>query len=149
MTQNVDMRRDGRELPINPGDLETLIDDEEILTFAPFISPAFYCSGWAGAWVYISIDSTGSPTNVRILAQFRVAPGNPNDWADFEEGLWASLYWEFTDTADGILKAFNLPFGGNEAIRFQAIAEGADQENYFDVTVRIRPYYPAVGMAHA
>ena len=149
MTQNVDMRRDGREFPINPGDLFTPIDNERLDSGVAFNSPAFHCSGWAGAWVHISIDSTGAPTNVRILPQFRVAPGDPSDWADFEEGLWASLYWEDTDTASGILKTFNLPFGGNEAIRFRAIATGADQNNYFDVTVRIRPYYPAVGMAHA
>lgn len=105
----------------------------------------FDMSAWAGAWVKIDINSNNTPTDIRFLPQVSLNGA----WCDFEEGLWASLYWEDQDTADGVTKSFNLPVGGVDALRFVVTATGVDSDDYFDVSLWVRPYLPAVGMAHA
>lgn len=102
---------------------------------------------WAGLWVDIFVDSTGTSTHtVRVLPQFADEDGN---WYDFEEGLWASLMWEDVDTASGVYKTFNLPCGGRRLVRFRVIGANTTAVNYFDVIIKVRPYKPAVGIAHA
>jgi hypothetical protein len=112
-----------------------------------FTSEGLDVRGWQAAWVEIQIDSTLAPTDVRILAQYSIDGGV--SWADFEEGLWASLYWEDTDTASGIRKIFLLPCGGVDQIRFVATATGSDATNFFDVTVIARQFRGSYATAHA
>ena len=126
----------------------TIIDDVRIDDAPTFYNSAMQSTpGYAGAWVLIDIDSTLAPTNLRVLAQWTDDGGTT--WWDFEEGLWASLYWEDTDTAAGVNKAFNLPLGGIDDWRIRVVGTGTDATNYFDVTVIYRCYADAVGMAHA
>jgi len=126
----------------------TIIDDVRIDDAPTFYNSAMQSTpGYAGAWILIDIDSTLAPTNLRVLAQWTNDGGTT--WWDFEEGLWASLYWEDTDTAAGVNKAFNLPLGGIDDWRIRVVGTGTDAGNYFDVTVIRRCYTAAVGMAHA
>lgn len=126
----------------------TLIDDQR-LDDAPtsYDSAALDVDGWSAVWILVDIDSTLSPTNIRILAQFSDDGGST--WWDFVEGLWASLYWEDVDTASGIKEVFLLPCGGIDDIRIRAIGTGTDATNYFDVTVKARAFGGAFNMAHA
>ena len=97
-------------------------------------------------WVHIFIDSTLAPTDIRVLPQFEDDGAN---WWDFEEGLWASLYWEDTDTAAGVYKAFLLPCGGQDNVRFNVVATGTDANNTFDCIIRVREFHGNFGVAHA
>jgi hypothetical protein len=103
--------------------------------------------GWSALWVLVKVDRTLSPTDLRILAQFSIDGGV--DWYDFEEGLWASLYWEDTDTASGISKAFLLPCGGVDQVRFVITGTGTDATNFFDVNILCRQFRGNFGVAHA
>jgi hypothetical protein len=120
-----------------------------VLSAAPTttISPALDITSATGAWVCIFVDSTGAPTTVRILAQFSHDGGVT--WWDFEEGLWASLYWEDVDTASGIHKTYLLPCGGQDLVRFQAIGAGTTAGATFAVQVWVRAFRGAYGVAHA
>ena len=110
-------------------------------------SAAYTVTGYDAVWVFIFIDSTLAPTNVRILAQFSDDAGTT--WWDFEEGFWAALYWEDVDTASGVRKALLLPCTGIDTLRIGAIATGTDATNYFDVTVKCRQVRGNVVGAHA
>ena len=116
-------------------------------------APTFYNSaaldvtGYGMVALLVSIDSTLAPTDVRLLPQFSDDGGTT--WWDFEEGLWASLYWEDTATATVIYKAFVLPVAGFDDVRIRAVATGTDANNYFDVTVKARPFTGAYMGAHA
>ena len=112
-----------------------------------YSSPAHNVAGESAVWVLIGIDSTGTPTDVRILAQ--ISHDGGTSWWDFEEGLWASLYWEDTDTANQSWKAYLLPVGGVDLIRFRAIATGTNANNYFEVAVAVRSFRGNFGVAHA
>jgi len=115
--------------------------------------PTFYNSaaldvrGYSMVALLVSIDSTLTPTDVRLLPQFSDDAGTT--WWDFEEGLWASLYWDDASTATVIYKTFVLPVAGFDSLRIRAVATGSDATNYFDVTVKARPFTGAFSGAHA
>lgn len=110
-------------------------------------SPQFDVTGYNAVWILIDIDSTLAPTHLRVLAQFSDDAGTT--WWDFEEGLWASLGWEDTDTASGINKAFLLPCGGIDLMRIRIIGTGTDGTNFFDVTILARSFRGNFAAAHA
>lgn len=97
-------------------------------------------------WVHIFVGSTLAPTDIRVLPQFE---DDAAQWWDFEEGLWASLFWEDTDTAAGIYKVFLLPCGGQDNVRFNVVATGTDANNLFTVTIKVREFHGSFSVAHA
>jgi hypothetical protein len=103
--------------------------------------------GLTGVWVHVYVESTGAPTDVRIIAQF--SHNNGANWANFEEGLWASLYWEDTDTAAGILRAFFLPCAGQDFLRFRVVTTGTGALATFTVGIRARGFRGPPVAAHA
>lgn len=104
-------------------------------------------SGNSAVWVHIRIDSTGAPTDIRVLPQFSLNGADP--WWDFEEGLWASLYWEDTDTANGINKAFLLPCGGQDFLRFRVIGTGIAAGATWEIEINVRGFRGNLAGAHA
>ena len=102
-------------------------------------------TGWSALWVLLRIDSTLAPTNIRFIAQYLVG----GQWYDFEEGLWASLMWEDTDTASGVNKVFLLPCGGIDTVRIRAVGTGTDAGNFFDISVSVRAFRGNFAVAHA
>jgi hypothetical protein len=112
-----------------------------------YTSPAYDIGSTTGAWVCIFVDSTGAPTDVRILVQFSHDEGTT--WWDFEEGLWASMFWEDADTASGIHKTYLLPCGGQNLMRFRTIGTGTGAGATFAVRVLFRAFRGAYGVAHA
>ena len=118
------------------------IDDDP----TSFNSAAHDVDGWSAVWLLIDIDSTLTPTHLRVLVQFSDDGGTT--WWDFEEGLWASLGWEDVGTGGGINKAFLLPCSGIDDIRIRVVGTGTNATNYFDVTVKVRAFRGGL-VAHA
>lgn len=121
--------------------------DVTLNVVAAYNSHAFDVTSTSAAWVLIAIDSTGAPTNMRVLAQFSHDDGVT--WWDFEEGLWASLYWEDADTATQIHKTFLLPCGGQDLLRFRTTGTGTTADATFAVEVHFRPFRGTYATAHA
>lgn len=127
---------------------ETIIDDIRLDDDpTSYNSAEVDTTGWSALWALFDIDSTLAPTNLRFIAQWSHDGGTT--WWDFEEGLWASLVWEDTDTASGVNKAFLLPCGGIDLVRIQAVATGTDATNYFQISVLVRPFRGNFEAAHA
>ena len=103
--------------------------------------------GNGALWVHIFVTSGGTPTDIRVLAQFSDDGGST--WWDFEEGLWASLMWEDTDTAADIRKAYLLTCGGQDLVRFRVICNGTTAPNTFTCTIGVRAFRGNFGVAHA
>ena len=112
-----------------------------------FNSSIVTVTGWSGLLVLLFIDSTLAPTNIRFIAQHSDDGGAT--WWDFEEGLWASLMWEDTDTASGVRKSFLLPCAGHDTVRIRAVGTGTDAGNYFDITVKVKAFRGSFATAHA
>ena len=147
-TVSPDLGLDTDTLMLPGGVWTTLIDGVRIDDDpTAFNGPSFPVGGFNAMWVLIDIASTLAPTHLRVLAQFSDDGGTT--WWDFEEGLWASLGWEDTDTASGINKAFMLPFGGIDLMRIRIIGTGTDATNFFDVTILGRTFRGNFAGAHA
>lgn len=93
---------------------------------------------FAGAWVLLDIDSTLAPTDITFTPQFSDDSGTT--YYDFQEGIWASMVFEDTQTASGIKKAFHLPLAGIDDWRISVVTTGTDATNKFTVTVKARAY---------
>lgn len=125
---------------------ELAINDELTAARTQITTARYAINSATGAWVNVFIDSTGAPTNVRLLVQFS---HDGLEWWDFEEGLWASLYWEDTDTAAGIRKTYLLPCGGQDWVRFLVTGTGLAAGATFAVRVWFRAFRGSYGVAHA
>ena len=148
----------------NPFPVEQIVQAEGVwvemmnvrLDDAPttFTSKPYHVDEESACRVYIFIDSTLAPTHVRIVAEHSynydgiMPPGNAV-WAPMEEGFWASLGWEDTDTASGIWKNYQLPLAGEDWVRFRAVGTGTDANNYFDVRIIVRAFKGPHTAAHA
>lgn len=117
----------------------TLIDN---VTFdddpKEMVSALMDVAGSRGVWVLLEVDSVGAPTDVRFLPQFS-NDGGTTFW-DYEEGIWASMYFEDLDAASGLKKAYHLPLGGVDSWRVRVVCTGTDETRKFVVTVRARAY---------
>jgi len=144
-----DLNQHGRTVEIvsYANEWTTAIDTVLAATPINYTSHAYDISSTTGAWVCIFIDSTGGPTDVRVLVQFSHDGGVT--WWDFEEGLWASMFWEDVDTAAGIHKTYLLPCGGQDLVRFYTVGTGTTAGATFAVKVLFRPFRGAYGVAHA
>lgn len=94
--------------------------------------------GCRGVWLYLDIDSTATPTTIQFIAQF--SPDGGTTYADYTEGLWASLFFEDTETASGIKRIFHLPVEGIDDWRLRVVCVGTDATNKFTVTAKARAY---------
>ena len=142
-------------LGLAPGTITTeaaptvLLPDTVIDGTPAFVnSNSHIVTGYGALRVYIYVLSTGAPTDVRVLPQF--SPNNGAAWFDFEEGLWASLFWEDTDTAaPGIRKDYQLPCAGEDLVRFRVTTTGAGPGATFTVSIRVRGVRGSIPVAHA
>ena len=132
----------------------TLIDDVELNVVTGIHSEPYDVRGYSGCQVHIYVNSSGTPTSIRILPRFSPEYDGvmlPSDaiWSASEEGLWASLAWEDTDTVDGEWKTYYLPCAGQDWVMFSARGVGTTAVNVFRVSVIIRKFRGAHGVAHA
>ncbi len=101
-------------------------------------SAALSVSGYRGMWLELDIDSLLAPADITFLPQFTDDSGVT--WWDYQEGIWASMVFEDTQTASGIKKIFHLPLAGIDSMRIRVVATGTDGTNSFTVTVLARAY---------
>lgn len=133
----------------------TLIDDVELNAIVTGVhSEPYDVRGYSGCQVHIYVNSSGAPTDIRILPRFSpdydgVMPPVDAIWSASEEGLWASLFWEDLDTADGEWKTYYLPCAGQDWVYFSARGAGTTAVNVFRVTVIVRKFRGPHGVAHA
>jgi len=101
------------------------------------ISKPIQTSPYRKFHLYLDIDSTSTPTDLRVKVQFR----NPNDekWYTYKQGPFASLYWEDQDTASGIQESFSGDCAGRE-MRLTLTGSGTTSSAYFDVSAYVEFY---------
>ena len=118
----------------------TTLVDAVVLDDDPTSYASAYMSldGYRGCWVILDIDSTGSPTTVQFRAQ--LSPDGGTTYINFEEGIWASMFFEDTDVASGLKRIYHLPCQGIDGWRMYVVGTGTDADNKFTITVQARPY---------
>ena len=135
------MAKRGSVLPveINPGlvrseDIVQLFDNKAVVNTTEQLSDALPCREFREFLLYLKIDSTGSPTTLRIKLQY-LDPWS-STWHTYKQGLFASLFYEDTDVASIIAECFSGEVMGRE-MRLTLTGVGTTGSAYFTTSIAI------------
>lgn len=95
-----------------PRDLLELFDNELINDTIPRISIAEPCAPFRKFGLYVYVKSTSTPDNVHVEPEF--LDRWTGKWYSYKQWPFAALFWEDTDTADGIYECFYGEVAGRE-----------------------------------
>jgi hypothetical protein len=99
-------------------------------------------------WVGLYVESTGAPTDITFVPMLSFG-GESDTMYEYREGLWASMVFEDTDTATGLLRTYLLACGGAYFLRFRVTATGAGAVNYFTTRIVIQRFRGNFTAGHA
>lgn len=117
---------------LRPQDALQLFENEVLNDTVVRISQDVECRAYRKFGIFVYIDSTGSPTTLQIKVEF--LDRWTGKWYHFKQGLFAALFWEDTDTADGIYEAFQGEVLGR-AIRITLTGVGTSAQALFTVSI--------------
>lgn len=92
---------------------------------------------YRGFTLYLNIDSTLAPTDIRFIVEF--SPDGGTTWHEYRQGPFASLYYEDVDTGSGLLVCFSGDCAGR-SFRLRAVATGTSATALFTVTAQAEFY---------
>lgn len=109
-------------------DIVQLFDQKVISSTTPVISDGVPCAAFRHFSLYLFIDSTSTPTTLRIEVEF-LEPWS-GKWHTYKQGVFAALYYEDGDTASGIWECFQGMCAGRE-MRIKLTGVGVTSSAYF------------------
>lgn len=92
---------------------------------------------YRGFTLYLNIDSTLAPTDIRFIVEF--SPDGGTTWHEYRQGPFASLYYEDQDTASGLLVCLSGDCAGR-TFRLRAVATGTSATALFTATAQAEFY---------
>lgn len=97
-------------------------------------SVAVDCSGYRRFALFLTVESDGAPTDLRV----QIAQRNPitGIYHFMREGIWAAFYYEDVDTASPVNEMFEGQVWGDR-IRVRVDGTGLSAVNLFKVTASI------------
>ena len=111
-----------------------LFDKKAVVNTTEQISESVPCAPFRKFGLYIDCDSTGSPTTIQYKVQF--LDRWTGKWFTHKQGLFASLFYEDTDTASGIFECFTGDVLGR-AMRVTLTGVGTTGSAYFTTSVSL------------
>jgi hypothetical protein len=92
------------EVLYRPKEVLQLFQNELVNNTTPRLSDGIECAPFRKFGIYVYIDSTSTPDQLHIEVEF--LDRWTGQWYTHKQGLFASLYYEDTDTASGIYECF-------------------------------------------
>ena len=111
---------------------EDVIFNDLLTTYYSKLVPT---KGFSRFALYLFIDSTGAPTDIRFQVHFTRAPQEP--YYEYRQGPFASLFYEDADTASGLADVFNGDVVG-DFLGVRIVATGTTSTLLFQVTVGLQ-----------
>lgn len=96
-------------------------------------SSSYDATNYRRGRLYYTIDSTGTPTDIRITLQYS---DDNSTFYDVQEGLWGDLRYEDTATATEIAHSVPFPEPLGQYIKIKVDGTGTDGSNTFLVTTK-------------
>ncbi|MBI2869391.1 MAG: hypothetical protein HYX96_06165 [Chloroflexi bacterium] len=115
-------------------DIVQLLDHLIVNNTTPRQSEAVDCAAFRRFLLYLGIDSTSTPTDVRIEVQF--LDRWTGAWHTYKQGPFASMYFEDQDTASGVYECFEGECMGR-ALRLKVTGSGTSGSAYFDISAAV------------
>lgn len=97
-------------------------------------SAAIEADPWTNFLLFLSVLSSGTPTTVQFVVQFSDDGGTT--WYDYVQGLFASLFYEDTDTASVLTECFSGKVHGHD-MRVRAVGTGTDGTDKFTISAKV------------
>lgn len=117
-----------------PKEVLQIFHNEVVNDTVPRLSDGIECAPFRKFGIYIYIDSTTTPTDLHIEVEF--LDRWTGKWYTHKQGLFASLYYEDTDTASGIYECFTGDVLGR-AMRVKLTGSGTTSVAYFTVSIGV------------
>jgi hypothetical protein len=114
-----------------------LFDKVAVVSTNPYDSKALATGPYRKFGLFVYIDSTGAPTDIRITVEF--LDKITGRWHTYKQGLFASLYYEDTDTASGLAECFQGECLGRD-MRVKLTGTACTTAAYFNVDVSVELY---------
>lgn len=111
-----------------------LFDKEDIKSTNPVYSEAVHCGAYRHFRLSLDIDSTSTPTDLRIEVLF--LEEQTGKWFTYKQGFFASLYYEDTDVASGVQECFSGDCSGR-AMRIKLTGSGTTSSAFFTVSAAV------------
>lgn len=124
------------EVIYRPKNQIELFDEETIGDTVPRVSQGVACAPFRkfGLYVHVEFDGTADTITLHIEVEFL------DRWTSlyytYKQGLFAALFYEDTDTADGIWECFTGDVLGR-AMRVKLTGLGVSAANHFHVSIGV------------
>jgi len=125
-----------KDIIYRPKDQLQLFHTEVVNDTVARISNAIECAPFRKFGLYVYIDSEGGSaqllTELHIEVEF--LDRWTGQWYTYKQGLFAALFYEYSDTASGIYECFTADVLGR-AMRVKLTGTLTDADNYFTVSI--------------
>lgn len=113
-----------------------LFDEELIADTVVRVSQGVACAPFRkfGIYVHVEFDGTADTINLHIEVEF--LDRWTSQWYSYKQGLFAALFYEDTDTANGIWECFQGDVLGR-SIRVKLTGIGVSAANHFHVSIAL------------
>ncbi len=119
-----------------PKDMLGLLDNEPINDTNPRISPPEPCAPFRNFGLYVHVHFHGTADTIEVRIEVEFLDRWTGKWYSYHQGLFAALFYEDTDTANGIWECFSGDVLGR-AVRVKVTGIAVNANNYFTVSIGI------------
>jgi len=122
------------EIIYRPKEQLQLFDYELIKNTTARISNAVECAPYRKFGLYCYVKFDGTPDTITLHIEVEFLERWTGKWYSYKQGLFAALFYEDTDPADGIYECFVADVLGR-AMRVKLTGIGVSVANYFTVSI--------------
>jgi len=113
-----------------------LLENVDIKSTTPVISDPVQCAPFRKFGLFVYVDFTGTADTITLHIEVEFLDRWTGKWYTHKQGLFASLYYEDTDTATGIWECFQGECLGRQ-MRVKLTGAGVSTSNYFTVSIGV------------
>ena len=126
------------EVLYRPKEVLQLFQNEVVNNTTPRVSDGIECAPFRKFGIYVHIDSTGGSAQLLTKLQIEVEFLDrwTGKWYTHKQGLFASLFYEYSDTASGIYECFVGDVLGR-AMRVKLTGTLTEATAYFTVSIGV------------
>ena len=113
-----------------------LFDEETIDSTVVRVSQGVACAPFRKFGLYVHVDFDGAADAINLKIEVEFLDRWTSLWYHYKQGLFAALFYEDTDTADGIWECFQGDVLGR-AFRVKLTGIGVSTANHFHVSIGV------------
>ena len=113
-----------------------LFENEIINDTVPRLSPSEPCAPFRKFGLYAFVDFDGTADTITLHIEVEFLDRWTGQWYTYKQGLFAALFYEETDTVNGIWECFQGDVLGR-AFRVKLTGVGVSDANHFHVSIGV------------